>query len=633
MTTPALTLSALNSANEVEPNHCFIDSRRLTGANRYFSTTAVILTPLGPRAANNGALQAWQQNVEGALLALGWGLSSTFIHRHATGTYLLISAPSDQLFTATEVNEWAWEEVNKDLFGISSAFEKLHQFSDALSYFRGRAKAEARQDIQAIEMAAAAHGVPCLVDDDMLSVGVGAGSNTWPLTKLPSVSEIDFTELHDIPTTLITGSNGKTTTTRLLAALLKASGKHVGYCSTEGINIDGENTQTGDLSGPAGARAVLRDQRIDAAVLETARGGILRRGLSIQHAHCAIVTNITADHFGEYGVDTLEDIADVKLTVARVLEGMGKTAGQKGNDYTNANATANANTSAASTTTRGTLVLNADDPYLSGRTPGILSAQRCCVALFSLDNKHSQLQSLRKKGASTCGVAEGKLLLHHQGTTTALGAVSTMPLTINGAAQYNIANIAAASLAAVVLGVAPAIIAQVVQQFGQARQDNPGRLSRWNINGATVLLDYAHNPDGLAALLDVALTLGAAATSQKSSRLGLLLGQAGNRDDNALNELAIVAAHAEPALIIIKELPDLLRGRSLGEVPARLQSDLIEAGVLGSRVVHEADEFTAAKRLVQWSEPGDIVVLPIHAMAARKQVVTWLDDLLAHPGR
>jgi cyanophycin synthetase len=617
MTTPASILNVSDQIDEAEPNHCFIDSRRLTGANRYFSTTAVILTPLGDKARNNTALMAWQQHAESIIESLGWALSSTFIHRHATGTYLLISAPSDQLFTATEVNEWAWEAVNPDLFGPNGTFEKLHHFTDAATYFSGRAQAERRPDIQAIEMAAAAHGIPCLVDDEALSIGAGSGSKTWPLTNLPAIDQIDFSQLHDIPTVLVTGSNGKTTTTRLLAAMLKASGKRVGYCSTEGVIINGESAQTGDLSGPAGARAVLRDNRIDAAVLETARGGILRRGLSMRHAHCAVVSNITADHFGEYGVDNLADLAEVKLTVASVLSGLSSDHAQKASDYIN------------TTATEGTLVLNADDAQLSERVSALLSAQRCKVALFAFDNKHMQLQSLRKKGASTCGVADGKLLLHHQGITTVLGSTQAMPLTINGAAQYNIANIAAASLAAAIVGVAPNHIAQVACHFGELRSDNPGRLSRWNINGATVLLDYAHNPDGLAALLDVALTLSHKANARIPGRLGLLLGQAGNRDNDALNELAIVAAHAEPNLIIIKELPKLLRGRALGEVPLRLQADLIEAGVPATNIVQESDEIIAAKRLVNWATAGDVIVLPVHTLAARAEVVTWLDGLNA----
>ena len=608
MTTPAPDIST--STNEATPNYCFTGSRRLTGANRYFNTTAVILTPLGPKAANDGALQAWQHNVEALAQALGWALSTTIIHRHATGVFLLFSAPADQLFTATEVNEWAWEEANSDLLNEDKSLVKLHQLTDAAAHFAVKAKAEARPDIQAIANAAAAHGLPCLVDDEALSIGAGSGSKTWPLTNLPAIADINFAQLHDIPTLLVTGSNGKTTTTRLLAAMLNRSGIVTGYCSTEGVIVNNEATQTGDLSGPAGARAVLRDARVGAAVLETARGGISRRGLSMQHAHCAVVTNVTADHFGEYGVDSLEDLAEVKLTVARALEG--------GNSL-------QSEPQRLHSTAKGTLVLNADDATLSDRATQILSAQRCHVALFALNHKHPQLLLLRKAGRSTCGAENGQLLLHHDGITTSLGAVNDMPLSMNGAAQYNIANIAAASLCAAVLQVAPADIAYVANHFGQNRADNPGRLSRWNIRGATVLLDYAHNPDGLAALLDVAIAISSVGLPGSANRLGILLGQAGNRDNDALKELAIVAAHAEPSMVIIKELPNLLRGREPNEVSQRLQADLIEAGVAPNNIVLEADEVAAAKRLVEWAQAGDVVVLPVHTMAAREEVVVWLD--------
>ncbi len=636
MTTPAPLNTPVNtpqaSIEEIEPNYCFTGSRRLTGANRYFNTTAVILTPLTRNPPTDAALQLWQHNVEVQAQALGWALTSTVIHRHAGGVFLLFSAPSDQLFVATEVNEWAWEAANAGLFEGDDAFEKCHHTTDPTSYFAAKAKAELRHDIQAITNAAATHGLPCLVDDEVLSVGAGAGSKTWPLTTLPPVAVIDFSKLHDIPTVLVTGSNGKTTTTRLLAAMLNRAGVVAGYCSTEGVVVNGEPTQTGDLSGPAGARAVLRDTRVQAAVCETARGGMSRRGLSMQHAHCAIITNVTADHFGEYGVDNLDDLTEVKLTVARVLEGDTQP-------IADANKLLTPENRGFTSTTKGTLVLNADDANLSDRAAQILSAQRCNLALFALNHQHPQLQLLRKAGRSTCGVehnnatnknaeynhADAKLLLHHQGVTTSLGEVAAMPLTLNGAALYNIANIAAASLAAAVLGVAPADIAYVASHFGLARTDNPGRLSRWQINGATILLDYAHNPDGLAALLDVAIAISQVGHPGTANRLGILLGQAGNRDDEALNELAMVAAHAEPALVVIKELPNLLRGRALGEVSLRLQADLIEAGVPAANIALEADEVAAAKYLVEWASANDVVVLPVHTMAAREEIIAYLD--------
>ena len=144
-----------------------------------------------------------------------------------------------------------------------------------------------------------------------------------PLGSLPFVADVPWSDLHDVPTALVTGSNGKTTTVRLIAACLRAAGHRPGYSCTDGLFIAGETVDSGDYSGPVGARTVLRERRVDAAVLETARGGILRRGLAVSRAKAAVVTNVSADHLGEYGIDDVGALADVKLTVASVVGATG----------------------------------------------------------------------------------------------------------------------------------------------------------------------------------------------------------------------------------------------------------------------------------------------------------------------
>ncbi len=172
------------------------------------------------------------------------------------------------------------------------------------------------------------------------------------------------------------------------------------------------------------------------------------------------------------------------------------------------------------------------------------------------------------------------------------------------------------------LGVAPATIAATLSGFGLSRADNPGRLERWDLPGATVLLDYAHNPGGLAALLAVAASL-------RPARLGLLLGQAGNRSDAAIAELAQVAAAAAPDRVLLKELPAMLRGRADGEVTALLGSALLAAGIAPARVFAEPDEVAAARALIDWAGPGDVVVLTVHQAASRAEIAALLDGLVS----
>ena len=212
--------------------------------------------------------------------------------------------------------------------------------------------------------------------------------------------------------------------------------------------------------------------------------------------------------------------------------------------------------------------------------------------------------------------------LSHGGSRHSLGNIADMPLTIGGAATYNIANLAAASLAAAALGVPPALIAEVLLSFGGSRGDNPGRLDRWTLQDVNVLIDYAHNPDGLARLLAVGRTLMA-----NNGRLLLLLGQAGNRENAAIAELAAAAAAAKPDRVVIKELPTMLRGRQPGEVSALLDAGLHAAGYSTDAIAFEADEVNAVRRLLDEARAGDVVVLPVHQSKAREAASALLDEM------
>ncbi len=566
---------------EVEPKHGFDDSRRLTGPNRWFAGTAVVLTPLGAKAHDAAVLADWARRVRGQCAALGWPDPQPLVVDRASEVTLAFTAPEDLLFTATEVNEWAWERAAGC---AADDFDLAQDLGDEPgAVLAARAAAERKPALQALRERAGQ--LPVLVDDDRVSIGAGSGSSaTWPLAELPAPEAVPWAALHDIPTALVTGSNGKTTTVRLLAAMAAQAGLTPGWCCTEGVFVaGGAAQQAGDWSGPAGARAVLRDPRVQLAVLETARGGLLRRGLAVQRADVAVVTNISPDHLGEYGVESADDLAETKLVVARAV--------QPG----------------------GTLVLNADDPVLMAAAARLPHAAAAGQALFGMDFDHPALTA----ADSRCGLRQGRLLLQHGGATHDLGAVPELPLTLGGAARHNIANAAAAALAAAALGLPIAAIRATLQRFGARPQDNPGRLERWAYRGATVLIDYAHNPDGLAQLLTVARAL-------KPQRLGLLLGQAGNRGDTAITELARTAAGFAPDQVLVKELPLMLRGRAPGEVPALIHAALQQAGLPAERIADEPDEEAAARALLRWARPGDVVVLPVHTSAVRQALAAAL---------
>ncbi len=548
---------------------------------------------------------------------LGWPAGPAVARVHAGGVSLSLAAPVDQLFLATEVNEWAlcaslvaadparwaglegaWiaaaREANAGAHSPAADSDPLLAEAAALARFAQLSRREANPALVALLAAAAARGLPQVLDEDSLTLGAGGGSVDLPLAQLPAPADIDWARLRDIPTALVTGSNGKTTTVRLLAACVRADGLRAGYNCTDGVFVGGEALERGDYSGPAGARRVLRERRTQAAILETARGGILRRGLAVSQAQVAVVTNVSADHFGEYGIDDLAGLADVKLTVGAVVA------------------------------RTGMLVLNAGDPLLRERAGALAARFGHCPPLgwFDAAADSAALRSFAAPAIARCGVRSGRLVLDYHGATHDLGAITAMPLTVGGAAQYNIANLAGAALAAAALGVRPATIAAVFATFGTVPEDNPGRLMRFTRDGYTVLVDYAHNPDGLRGFLSVARHL-----QGSGSRLALLLGAAGNRQDADIAALARVAAQFRPDLVVVKENEHHLRGRAPGEVPRLLEAELRRCGLADAALPPAAPgEVEGARRALAWARPGDVIALTVHAASARSEVIALLAE-------
>lgn len=571
----------------------FEDSRRLTGANLYFDGAGAALETSRGLAFNAALLQRWRGNVARLRAALEWPDGAVFVREHASGASLAFEAPSDQLYTATEANEWALhaalgQRADDTPAETDSAPPRPHvaHFDDdeALRLLRELAQAEAKPHLLALMAMAQARGVPAHADDEVLSIGEGEVSQAWPVDALPDIDAVPWARLRAIPKAVVTGSNGKTTTVRLLAAMLRAHGLASGYSSTDGLVVDGERIDAGDYSGPVGARTVLRHPRVQAAVLETARGGLLRRGLVASGARVAVVTNVSADHFGEYGVHRLDDIASVKLVVAKSLAA------------------------------DGVLVLNADDALLVQRAAATAVAR---IGWFAL-----ALADAAARGPLACGVRDDRLVLSVDSVEHDLGDATAMPLSLGGSARYNIANAAASALAASALGIAATTIASVLARFGNDPRDNPGRLQRWRLGEVQVLLDYAHNPDGLRGLLQVADNLRA------GGRLALILGQAGNRGDDDIRELAAVAAQSHPDRVWLKDIAgDYLRGRAPGEIAAILFGALRAAGLDADALPVCLDETEASREALQWARAGDVLVLPIHEPERRDDVVALLDRL------
>lgn len=547
------------------------DSRRLFGASLWLDAPGVVLEAHLDAARADAELAAYRERAESLTTALGWASVFT-VRRYGDRAALAFTAPIDALFTATLVNEWAWTGAATD--GARRAAAQIDpedpgddpwplDHAAALEHARSAAVREANEGLRALARYAHEVRVPFLFDDEVASVGYGVKSHAWPVRELPDPERVDRRSVGTIPTALVTGSNGKTTTVRLVAAMLARAGHTVGYCCSDGVFIGGECIERGDWSGPAGARLVLRDRRVTAAVLETARGGLLRRGLVVPRATAAIVTNIAEDHFGGYGIHSLRDLADAKLVVARALS------------------------------VDGSLVLNAEDPTLRAAAEGAWLHTRQAPHIVWFDAAKAD---------------------------DLLPPAAEMPFTLGGAARHNLANAAGAALVAKALGVSRASAHAALRDFGRENADNAGRLERFEVHGVRVWVDYAHNPHGLGALLH------AAGVARGEGRLGLLLGQAGDREDDAIRALARTAWDARPAMIVLKDLEGYMRGRAPGEIPALLRDELLKVGAPESQIGIVSAEADGVRALLAWAKPGDLLVLPVHALEARAEVVALLSS-------
>lgn len=371
-----------------------------------------------------------------------------------------------------------------------------------------------------------------------------------------------------IPIISITGTNGKTTVTRMISYLLKESGVTVGTTTTDGIFINGERIVTGDTTGPISARTVLGDRAVEAAVLETARGGIVRRGLGYDWSDISVLTNIDEDHIGQDGIESVEDIINIKSLVAERLR-----AG-------------------------GTLVINADDPNcLRVLEREKVKALPRKIVYFSLDENNPVVIEHISKGGLAYFPSGGRIVEQRGLTAQSLLEIGELPFLMNGAAEFQIANVLAAAAAARAYGLSVEALS-AMKTFDNAAH-NPGRNNLYRVGGGYALIDYGHN----AAAFEAVCKMAAGWTDR---RVTGVIGVPGDRDDDIIIEAARIAARGFHR-IIVKEDADL-RGREKGET-ARLLCDAVKREAPDRPCEIVLDEVEAFSNALAGMRDGEVVVL------------------------
>ena len=359
----------------------------------------------------------------------------------------------------------------------------------------------------------------------------------------------------------------------MIAHLLQTAGRCVGMTTTSGITIDGVLAKAVDASGPRSARVVLNDPSVDAAVLETARGGMLREGLAYDLADVGVVLNVTSDHLGIRGVDTLSQLAKLKSVVIRGVR------------------------------RRGLCVLNADDP----RTRRMASVARGRVAWFTVEPLTAELREHIAAGGMVAALESDDLLvLHEGGERIPLLPADRMPATFGGIARFNVPNALAAALAARGNGLPVDTVVDGLSTFRSDYDQNPGRFNVTDAPGFTAIVDYAHNPAALHALGSAVTQL--AAASPGGRRIGVLSTPGDRRDEDILEIGRIAAQYFDD--LVFREKPDG-RGRAAGGVVALLQEGAIEGGMSPERIQIVFDETAAMETALLMASPADIVAMTV----------------------
>ncbi len=539
----------------------FLDARRLTGPSLLFDTHGSVLDIACSDDEAGRLVPAWKKHVERMLAELGWSDVEFATAKLVGGVSLGFTAPLDALYAASAINEWAWAACDQELNGTDAP-----EFSAALAEIRDAIAEEANPALIELEAQAAANGVTMLWDDDEVSLGLGRHSQTWPVRELPEPHSLDWTEFHDVPTVLVTGTNGKTTTVRLAAHIMRAAGRAVGMSSTDYIAINNEVVDRDDWSGPGGARNVLRHEEVDAAILETARGGLLRRGLGVCAADAAVITNIGRDHLGDFGSRSLDELMDIKWIVSRAVR------------------------------ENGTLILNADDARLVERArdyPGTL-------AWFSLNPANPVVLSHTGNGGTAYVLQDDELVRIAGEAGQSICRARDIPITLQGAARHNTANALAAAALAFATGVSMADVRRGLTTMTQ--DENPGRGNVFEVGGFKVIVDFAHNPQAIEALLDMA-------GAMQGNRKVLCFAQAGDRPDDLIRELARNAWEKGLDRVIVSELAHYYRGRGPGEVYGLIRDELLRCGAHEDQIEHNDEEIESFDSALAWAQPGDLVIM------------------------
>jgi UDP-N-acetylmuramyl tripeptide synthase len=416
-------------------------------------------------------------------------------------------------------------------------------------------------------------------------LGYGKTCQVYSISDLPNIEDINWTSIKDIPVAMVTGTNGKSTTVRLASSVVKAAGLICGITSTDYIRVGEAILDTGDYSGPGGARTLLRHPQTQTALLEVARGGMLRRGLGVNQATCVVVTNVAEDHLGEYGINTLSEMVEAKFTVRQSIN--------KDQD----------------------LILNADD----AGSVNFAKTLDNTIVWFSWFAHNPVITEHIANGGTVCYVEDERVIYQNSNSKDIITSVKDIPITFNGAAKHNVHNVLAVTALSRALSFNNKVIAQGLKDFSSSPENNPGRGNLFEFDDIQVILDFAHNEHGLNLM---AQTI----NSMPAKRRLVLIGQAGDRSDELIEGLVKSALKSNPDIMLICEMENYLRGRNKGEIPQLIAQYALKHGLQKSQLMFASDTIEGTKKALQWAQSGDVLL--ILGLTNRNEIIDLLNSKL-----
>jgi cyanophycin synthetase len=545
-------------------------STRLFGANLFFDNPGAVLD-VPVTEAQDELVKLMLLELNRVLPALGWEENyQSGYKKYSMGIRFAISAPFDLLWAATDLVEYIWLSVRHKF-----EFGEFLGLDVARAHMLPIIEKQTNLVYRKVYLEAKERKLNVFEDGTSVVIGSGKYAYTTTFDKL-SYNDIAWDKIQEVPSVLVTGTNGKTTTVRLTRFICKQAGQIVGYCSSDWIMVDDTIIEKGDLSGPSGNQGVMMNPRVEVAVLEVARGGLLRRGILTNFVKAATVTNVSEDHLHEDGVDTLEELAEAK---ALVYKGVAPD---------------------------GYAVINLDDKLMREYTKELQLKK----IYITRDITNPDYIPYLKDVMYVCYADNNAFYWREKNNDQLVATFADTPITVNGHASHNVENALHAIALSFTLGNNITQIGKALTQYENTAENNQGRANVFEYNGGKIIVDFAHNAAGFEAMVGLVKSY-----VVNGGRLGILMGNTGNRM-NLTDKITDAVIKGKPDFVVIKELTTYLRGTAPGQVVRQIEEMLIAKGIDKKNIQLVDNEFDGLDVVLDFVKPGDAFLFIAHESTA-----------------